>query len=69
MTDLSESDSWWCIECPCCGCDAAFGPGDRWTVYDGQPLLCGCRGHINVDTESEPEVFIDDCDCESATHS
>ena len=52
----------WIIECPCCGDDAAYGMDDE-LVTDGQPLLCGCRGHISCDTESEPDVFIDDCKC------
>jgi hypothetical protein len=33
-------------------------------VNDGQPLACGCRGHISVDAESEPYVWADDCDCD-----
>ncbi len=53
----------WRIECPCCGDDAAFGEaGDL--VTDGQPLACGCKGHISVDSESEQVVYADDCDCE-----
>lgn len=50
------------IECPCCGCEAWYGPYGG-EVYDGQPLECGCKGHISVDSESEPDVFIDDCEC------
>ena len=51
----------WTLECCCCGDDAAIGE-----VYDGQPLLCGCKGHVSVDTESEPYVLISEegCDCE-----
>lgn len=44
------------LECPCCGCEGAF-PGKAGTYYDGQPLVCGCRGrgHVSV---SEDDVYI-----------
>ena len=51
------------IECPCCGDDACYGQ-DGELVTDGQPLMCGCKGHMSVDSESEPEAWVDDaCDC------
>lgn len=54
---------WLIIECPCCGDDAWVGQeGDP--IYDGEPLRCGCRGHISCDRESEPSVFVDDCLCQ-----
>jgi hypothetical protein len=53
----------WSIECPCCGDDAAFGAkGDE--IVDGQPLACGCVGHISVDSENEAYAFADDCCCQ-----
>lgn len=53
------------IECDCCGRAAAQGiPGEDLIVSDGQPPACGCRGHISVDSEMEPYVLIDDCDCD-----
>jgi hypothetical protein len=64
MSDMADfvndvtlrEDDYGYIECPCCGCEAGHG-----NVEDGQPLLCGCAGHISVDSESEPCVFVDDC--------
>lgn len=54
----------WTLECPCCGDDAAWGyPADM--VYDGQPLACGCSGHVSVDSENEPFVNVWECDCGS----
>lgn len=52
----------WTMECPCCGYDAAHGMKGE-LVSDGQELLCGCKGWISVDSESEPSVNAYDCDC------
>lgn len=52
------------LECDCCGGAAAQGmPGMALIITDGQPLACGCLGHISCDAESEPYVMVDDCDC------
>lgn len=58
------------IECDCCGRAAAQSrPGEVLHVYDGQPLACGCNGHISVDAESEPYVIVDNCSCEEDVES
>ena len=43
------------VECPNCGDVAA-----ECMATDGDPLMCGCPGHISVDAESELSVNIDD---------
>lgn len=53
------------IECPCCGDEAWIGQ-DGDMVEDGQPLLCGCQGHISCDSETEPYAVADNCRCQEA---
>lgn len=43
------------LECPCCGDDGAVSDA-RGRFADGQPLICGCRGWVSVDGESEPMI-------------
>ena len=44
-----------CLECPCCGCEGAFADEDG-RFYDGQPIVCGCTGHISVDEDGDAWV-------------
>jgi len=50
------------IECPCCGAIGAISDKDG-LFSDGQPLVCGCKGMVSLDAETEPDINIDDCDC------
>ena len=50
------------LECPCCGDDAWIGT-EKDLIADGTLLICGCKGHISVDSESDPYVSTWDCDC------
>ena len=50
------------LECPCCGEDGAYADADDM-FEDGQALVCGCDGHVMVDTETEPSINVFDCDC------
>jgi hypothetical protein len=54
------------IECSCCGDDAWYGPADS-EIADGTPLQCGCKGQISCDSETEPWVNADECDCEATS--
>ena len=56
------------IECPCCGDDGAESNAEGY-YYDGQPLICGCAGHVSCDSENEPDILIGECDCEEATRA
>ena len=47
------------IECWCCGGIAAEG-----MVTDGDPLMCGCSGHIGVCVEEGVSVILGDEECE-----
>jgi hypothetical protein len=38
------------MECPCCGCEGAEAD-EHGEFYDGQPLICGCNGHVSVDPD------------------
>jgi hypothetical protein len=50
------------LECPCCGDDGAEANGvDEW-FYDGQPLLCGCLGHVSVCADEDPYISINDAE-------
>lgn len=49
------------IVCPCCGCVGAE-PNAKGLVYDGQPLLCGCAGHVSCDVETAPYIWVSDTD-------
>lgn len=51
------------LECSCC-CDDAWVGHEGDLIEDGTPLLCGCQGSISCDSETEPWVNQDDCDCE-----
>jgi hypothetical protein len=55
----------WTLECPCCGDDGAYAdPNGQFA--DGQPLVCGCDGHVTVDEDDGPRVWVrDECDCRS----
>jgi hypothetical protein len=53
------------LECPCCGDDGAESDSAGY-FYDCQPLICGCKGHVNVEEDDEPWVsVIDECPCGS----
>ncbi len=41
------SDETMYLECPCCGCEGAESDVDGM-FFDGQPLICGCAGHVSV---------------------
>ncbi len=47
------------LECPCCGDDGATAD-DNGEFFDGQPLTCGCPGHVNV--EEDGDVWINNGD-------
>jgi hypothetical protein len=47
------------LECPCCGDDGAY-PDKNGEFYDGQPLTCGCVGHVCV--EEDGDVWINNGD-------
>jgi len=49
------------LECHCCG-DTAVTCDSDGMFYDGQPLECGCLGHVSVD-EEEAHVYILDGLC------
>jgi hypothetical protein len=40
------------LECPCCGCEGAESSA-AGMFFDGQPLICGCSGHVSVDLEDD----------------
>lgn len=47
------------LECPCCGDVGAYS-GAGGYYYDGQPLVCGCDGHVSVDSEEDPYILVFD---------
>jgi hypothetical protein len=47
------------LECPCCGDTGATGDS-AGMFYDGQPLECGCLGHVSVDEEEAHVLLLDD---------
>lgn len=49
------------LDCPCCGGEGAEADAKGY-FSDGQPLICGCKGHVTCDSETEPYVWADDCD-------
>lgn len=51
------------LDCPCCGDVGALADADGYFV-DGQALVCGCNGIVSCDSETEPAVSVDDCDCQ-----
>jgi hypothetical protein len=46
------------LECPCCG-DIAARPDARGFYIDGQPITCGCGGHVTLDAETPPWVNVE----------
>lgn len=55
------------IECPCCGDDGAVSDS-AGLFFDGQPLICGCRGWVSVDEDGAAWINNGDepCQCESS---
>lgn len=51
------------LSCPCCG-DAGAVADDDGDYTDGQPLECGCSGHVAVEEGQAPEVHIDPAGCD-----
>jgi len=47
------------LECPCCGDDGADA-NEEGFFYDGQPLICGCVGHVVVD---EDDIWVNAAEC------
>ena len=46
------------LECPGCGDHGAVS-GFGGCFYDGQPLICGCKGHVSIDDAGdEAEAFV-----------
>lgn len=45
------------LECPECGGIGAVADADGY-FHDGQPLVCGCKGHVMCDSENEPSILI-----------
>ena len=53
------------LPCYCCGSSEGAVSDERGYFYDGQPLICGCDGHVSLDSESDPDVVTDDdCPCD-----
>jgi len=50
------------LECPCCGDDGAESD-DEGLFSDGQALICGCVGHVSVDSETDPWINNLDGEC------
>lgn len=50
------------IDCPCCGNEGAKADAEGYFT-NGQGLICGCRGSVVCDSETEPYVQADKCDC------
>lgn len=48
--------------CPCCG-DTGAVSDDEGYFTDGQSLICGCKGSVVCDGETEPDIYADYCDC------
>jgi hypothetical protein len=51
------------LDCPCCG-DVGAEADKAGLFYDGQELICGCKGSVCCDSETEAYVLVDDCDCQ-----
>ena len=55
------------LECPCCGDDGAASDGEG-LFFDGQPLICGCAGHVMIDDAdyepAEAYIWADECPCD-----
>lgn len=60
------------LDCPCCGDDACEGDAEG-LFYEGQALICGCKGYVVVDDTdvdlpaAYADVDEDGCLCASAT--
>lgn len=52
------------LECPCCS-DVGATADPFGFFYDGQPLECGCDGHVSCDSENPPTINAYDCECGS----
>jgi hypothetical protein len=50
------------LECPCCG-DVGAEADAKGEFYDGQPLVCGCNGHVCVDEDGETWISNGDEPC------
>lgn len=50
------------LECPCCGDDGATSDAEG-LFYDGQPLECGCPGHVCVDEDDGAWINNGDTHC------
>lgn len=50
------------LDCHCCGDIGAVADADGM-FFDGQALICGCKGHVSCDLETEPYISTDDCAC------
>ncbi len=65
LAELAAAEGWRSrpaqyLECPCCGCEGAYGP----LYTDGQKPSCGCAGRVSVDGEMETAyINADDCEC------
>lgn len=46
------------LECPCCGGVAAEPTCGNQTYRDGQPLICGCPGHVAIDDGPFFEAYV-----------
>lgn len=55
---LAQFENAFDLECPCCG-----DVGALWPQLDGDPLICGCKGHVSCDAEEPPYINADDCGC------
>lgn len=52
------------LYCDCCGADGAVSDA-RGYFFDGQPLICGCDGHVSCDAETDPYIYTsDECRCQ-----
>lgn len=54
------------LECPCCGDEGAESDEDG-CFTDGQPLMCGCVGHVSAAADDEdPWIHSGDDPCPCA---
>lgn len=53
------------LECPCCG-DVGAEPDSEGFYRDGQPLICGCVGHVCVEEDGDVWINNFDCPCQAA---
>lgn len=50
------------LECSCCGDDGAMSNA-AGEFFDGQPLICGCPGHVCVEEDGDAWVNAGDEPC------